>query len=57
MVYKFSDYLALEQFNLKIYPIDASSLRTMTPKEIEEQRAIKEIYYKSGKKSNICGFF
>ena len=57
LVYKFSDYLALGQFNLKkIYPIDASSLWTKTPEEIEEKRAIKEMCYKSGKKSNICIF-
>ncbi|XP_058164502.1 uncharacterized protein C12orf50 homolog isoform X2 [Dasypus novemcinctus] len=43
------DNLALEQFNLKnIYPIDASSLWTKTPEEIEEKRAIKEMCYKSG---------
>ncbi|XP_060269625.1 uncharacterized protein C12orf50 homolog isoform X2 [Ovis aries] len=44
-----NDYLALGQFNLKkIYPIDASSLWTKTPEEIEEKRAIKEMCYKSG---------
>lgn len=49
--------MALGQFNLKkIYPIDASSLWTKTPEEIEEKRAIKEMCYKSGKQSNICGF-
>ncbi|KAG8513960.1 putative protein C12orf50, partial [Galemys pyrenaicus] len=43
-----NDYLALGQFNLKtIYPIDASSLWTKTPEEIEEKRAIKEMCYKS----------
>ena len=57
LVCKFSDYLALGQFNLKkIYPIDASSLWTKTPEEIEEKRAIKEMCYKSGKKSNIYIF-
>lgn len=49
--------MALGQFNLKnIYLIDASSLWTKTPEEIEEKRAIKEMCYKSGKQSNICGF-
>ncbi|XP_076967665.1 uncharacterized protein C12orf50 homolog isoform X2 [Tamandua tetradactyla] len=44
-----NDNLALEQFNLKnIYPIDASSLWTKTPEEIEEKRVIKEMCYKSG---------
>ncbi|XP_072829373.1 uncharacterized protein C12orf50 homolog isoform X5 [Vicugna pacos] len=44
-----NDYLALGQFNLnKIYPIDASSLWTKTPEEIEEKRAIKEMCHKSG---------
>ncbi|XP_040610915.1 uncharacterized protein C12orf50 homolog isoform X2 [Mesocricetus auratus] len=44
-----NDYLDLGQFNLKkIYPIDASSLWTKTPEEIEEKRAIKEMCYKSG---------
>lgn len=57
VVYTFSDYLVLGQFNLKyIYPIDASSLWTKTPEEIEEKRAIKEMCHKSGKESNICGF-
>lgn len=57
LVNKFSDYLALGWFNLKnIYLIDASSLWTKTPEEIEEKRAIKEMCYKSGKQSNICGF-
>lgn len=55
MAYKFSDYLALGQFNLKqIYAIDASSVWTKTPEEIEEKRAIKEMCYKSGKQSDIC---
>ncbi|XP_047406897.1 uncharacterized protein C12orf50 homolog isoform X1 [Sciurus carolinensis] len=44
-----NDYLDLGQFNLKnIYPVDASSLWTKTPEEIEEKRAIKEMCYKSG---------
>ncbi|XP_023573366.1 uncharacterized protein C12orf50 homolog isoform X2 [Octodon degus] len=43
------DYLDLEHFNLKeICPVDASSLWTRTPEEIEEKRVIKEMCYKSG---------
>jgi hypothetical protein len=43
--------LDLGHFTLKtICPIDASSLWTKTPEEIEEKRAIKEMCYKSGKK-------
>lgn len=57
LVNTFLDYLALGRFNFKIiYLIDASSLWTKTPEEIEEKRAIKEMCYKSGKKSNICEF-
>ena len=40
-----------------MYSIDASSLWTKTPEEIEEKRAIKEMCYKSGKKSNIFCIF
>ncbi|KAM4882929.1 uncharacterized protein C12orf50 homolog isoform 4-T4 [Thomomys bottae] len=44
-----NDYLDLRHFNSKtICPIDASSLWTKTPEEIEEKRAIKEMCYKSG---------
>ncbi|KAM5287892.1 uncharacterized protein C12orf50 homolog [Ctenodactylus gundi] len=44
-----NDYLDLAQFSFKkLYPIDASSLWTKTPEEIEEKRAIKEMCYKSG---------
>ncbi|XP_063111345.1 uncharacterized protein C12orf50 homolog isoform X2 [Cavia porcellus] len=43
------DYFDLGQYNLKkICPIDASSLWTKTPEEIEEKRVIKEMCYKSG---------
>lgn len=52
----FSYYLYLNNVIKHIYPIDASSLWTKTPEEIEEKRAIKEMCYKSGKKLDICRF-
>lgn len=56
LIYIVSYYSILDNLIKNIYPIDASSLWTKTPEEIEEKRAIKEMCYKSGKKLNICGF-